>query len=260
MTRPAFVQTEFDFEIREINALEIRIVAAEDDADAMLWDQARRVVEQRKWRSQQQIANRSINTRLSPPAPYTQQHVSIVERVYRHSLLVNLNHGFAMRITKSQMRQRFRKTKTLATTNGIHRARSSTPRGTMSWREIDLNPASSPEANAIVGASTFYTLQQNGLAQSWRGRVWMNPPYAQPAIEHFAAKFAEGVGAREITAGVVLVNNATGTDWFSHLSNVATAVCFPTGRVRFWSPEPRVGGAASRTSRALCRRSTRKIP
>ena len=35
-TRPAFVQSVFDFAIREINALDGQIVKAEDDADALL--------------------------------------------------------------------------------------------------------------------------------------------------------------------------------------------------------------------------------
>lgn len=102
---------------------------------------------------------------------------------------------------------------------------------------IDLDPASCAEANRVVGALTFFSAEQNGLAQRWRGRVWMNPPYAQPAIEHFAAKFAKSVDAGDVTAGVVLVNNATETEWFATLSGVASAVCFPSGRVRFWSPD-----------------------
>ena len=181
------------------------------------------------------IANQWINTRLSPPAPYTQQHVSIVERVYRHKFTCEPRPRFRDAYNEIANASKIPQDKNTGN-NEWYTPREIIDAARTVLGAIDLDPASSPEANAIVGASTFYTLQQNGLAQSWRGRVWMNPPYAQPAIEHFAAKFAEGVGAREITAGVVLVNNATETDWFSHLSNVATAVCFPTGRVRFWSP------------------------
>lgn len=37
--------------------------------------------------------------------------------------------------------------------------------------EIDLDPASTETANAVVGAHTFITEQQNGLSKKWRGTV-----------------------------------------------------------------------------------------
>jgi len=89
MTRPPFVQTQFDFAIREINALEVRIVTAEDDADAMLWEQARQVVEQRDaGLLQSQIAAQWINMRpgKNKGKPYSIMHVSRVEKLYRLTL------------------------------------------------------------------------------------------------------------------------------------------------------------------------------
>lgn len=43
---------------------------------------------------------------------------------------------------------------------------------------FDLDVASPPWATHVP-ATTFYTKADNGLAQPWFGRVWMNPPYSE---------------------------------------------------------------------------------
>jgi hypothetical protein len=102
---------------------------------------------------------------------------------------------------------------------------------------IDLDPASNPVANELVGASDFYTADDDGRAKNWAGRVWMNPPYARPLIDDFAKKLADSYAAGGVTEACVLTNNATETGWFHALGNVASALCLPRRRVRFWHPD-----------------------
>jgi hypothetical protein len=45
---------------------------------------------------------------------------------------------------------------------------------------IDLDPASSQEANERIRASSFFTIKDNSLGRPWFGRVWMNHPFGKP--------------------------------------------------------------------------------
>lgn len=99
--------------------------------------------------------------------------------------------------------------------------------------EIDIDPASCEFANETVNARLFYSEEDDGLTKPWRGRVWMNPPYSADLIARFAEKFVREYRNGNITEGIVLVNNATETGWFSELAGAASAVCFPRGRIRY---------------------------
>ena len=106
---------------------------------------------------------------------------------------------------------------------------------------IDCDPASSPLANETVKASEFFTKEDDGLSKEWRGNIWMNPPYAQPLIAQFAEAVASKYEAGEFEQAIILVNNATETQWFQRLLAVASGVCFPSSRIRFLSPDGKKG-------------------
>lgn len=109
--------------------------------------------------------------------------------------------------------------------------------------KIDLDPASSDKANEIVGATIYFTEEDNGLNYSWDGKVWMNPPYASDLIGKFTKKLIYHYSNRDITEAVILVNNATDTAWFQEMLGFATAVCFIRGRVRFIDMDGNPSGA-----------------
>lgn len=103
--------------------------------------------------------------------------------------------------------------------------------------EIDLDPASSESANRVVGASEFYTEQDDGLSQAWRGRVFCNPPYKAPVCGLFAEKLRNEYASDAVPAGILLTNNCTDTAWFQDTASACSAICFPRGRIAFYNDD-----------------------
>jgi phage N-6-adenine-methyltransferase len=98
---------------------------------------------------------------------------------------------------------------------------------------IDIDPASSELANKTVKATKYYTEKTDGLFQDWIGKCWMNPPYSTDKIRKFIDKYAEQIEMGYVTEGIVLVNNATETNWFDTLISVSSAIAFPGSRIKF---------------------------
>jgi hypothetical protein len=101
---------------------------------------------------------------------------------------------------------------------------------------IDLDPASSDIAQERVRAGVYYTKENDGLSQEWRGNVWLNPPYESGLIEKFIDKLCLHFDDGSVQSGVVLVNNATETGWFQQVAQRSSAVCFPEKRVKSLDP------------------------
>ena len=104
---------------------------------------------------------------------------------------------------------------------------------------IDIDPASSDVANEVVKAAEYYTAETDGLDKPLHGNVWMNPPYASDLIGKFIQKIVSERNSYK--QAIVLVNNATETEWFNSLISVASAVCFPRSRVKFYMPDGKTG-------------------
>ena len=95
---------------------------------------------------------------------------------------------------------------------------------------IDLDPASCAQTQGTVRAARYFTVEDDGLAQEWSGKVWMNPPYARGLVDKFVNKL---LASSAVTQAIVLTNNATETQWAAALLQASAAVCFPIERVRF---------------------------
>jgi predicted transcriptional regulator len=98
---------------------------------------------------------------------------------------------------------------------------------------IDLDPASSDVAQELVRATTYYCKEQDGLAQSWIGKVFLNPPYAMPTIKQFVIHMVEQYKNGNMKEGILLTNAATDTSWYDIAYGSAEAKCDTTGRISF---------------------------
>jgi phage N-6-adenine-methyltransferase len=101
--------------------------------------------------------------------------------------------------------------------------------------DIDLDAASSEAAQRLVGATQYFTKEDDALTQTWAGRVWLNPPYSQPDIAHFIRKLVSEVSEGNVEEAVLLTHNYTDTGWFHDIMQEASAVCFTRGRVKFYN-------------------------
>src|SRR3990167_5169114 len=61
-------------------------------------------------------------------------------------------------------------------------------------------------------APRYFTRGDNGLSQLWHGRVWMNPPFSNPAPWLQKAIYETSTGHAALV--VALLPAATDTGWF----------------------------------------------
>jgi phage N-6-adenine-methyltransferase len=101
--------------------------------------------------------------------------------------------------------------------------------------DIDLDPASSIEAQKIVQAKSYFTKDDDGLRHEWYGRLYLNPPYGPP-IGNFIRKLCEEWQAGRISAAILLTHNYTSSAWFHEAEDVADAICFTFNRMKFYKP------------------------
>jgi hypothetical protein len=96
---------------------------------------------------------------------------------------------------------------------------------------IDLDVASCAKANEVVQAARFHTKDDDGLAQTWHGKVFMNCPYS-PTPQPWTKKFVAEYHAGHMSAGIALVPPKIDTAWFAPLFE--GLICWADHRIQFW--------------------------
>ena len=93
---------------------------------------------------------------------------------------------------------------------------------------FDLDPAT-PVNPRWRTADVMYTKEDDGLSKEWFGRVFLNPPYSRPLIEHFMQKMAAHGN------GIALVVPKLGTKMFRDVVFPScTAMYILSERIKFY--------------------------
>lgn len=102
---------------------------------------------------------------------------------------------------------------------------------------FDLDPASCKEAYKINhSAKKIYTIEDDGLSRDWHGRVWLNPPYSNPAVKNFLSKMADH------NCGTALMFSKIEAKWFHDVVlKRATLIKCLYDRVKFYKADGTLG-------------------
>jgi ParB family chromosome partitioning protein len=113
---------------------------------------------------------------------------------------------------------------------------------------IDLDPASCAEANQTVGARYFYDKEDDGLAQPWYRRVYLNPPYSlegaargmepgrvkKAVMTYWIEKLIEEYRLGRVDQAILLSKADPKQLWFQSLWDYP--ICFVRSRLLFNRP------------------------
>lgn len=82
---------------------------------------------------------------------------------------------------------------------------------------IDVDPCTNDKNNPNVPATTLYDESDNGLAQDWHGRVFMNHPYSDSKtwVPYAVSQYTAG----NATEMILLIKLDVSTKWWRSVAN-----------------------------------------
>ena len=101
--------------------------------------------------------------------------------------------------------------------------------------EIDLDPASNPVANEVVKAKQIYTKEDDGLAQEWHGKVFLNPPFGSETMSRFVEKLISEYQSGNVPEAIMLTDSLSLPNWFSKAIAACDAMFITTDRFYYWN-------------------------
>jgi hypothetical protein len=93
---------------------------------------------------------------------------------------------------------------------------------------IDLDPCAEPGRS--IPAVVHLTAADDGLAQAWHGRVYMNPPYGR-SIVHWIRKLRTEYETGQVEAAIALLPARPDTQWWKLTRGYPR--CHVEGRLKF---------------------------
>ncbi len=106
---------------------------------------------------------------------------------------------------------------------------------------IDLDPASSCEANRAVQAGRFFGLQKNaefidGLDCEWRGRIWLNHPFGRGSNGKWIEKLLREIKEGRVAQACCITYACTSEAWFRPLFS-GSIQCWLSPRTNYLLPD-----------------------
>ena len=93
---------------------------------------------------------------------------------------------------------------------------------------FDLDPCAT-EQNAKC--KRYFTLADNGLAQTWAGKVFVNPPYGREIGDWIWKCYISSMSTADLV--VALLPSRTDTKWWHDWVMLASEIRFIRGRLKF---------------------------